>query len=673
MKINIDVLKYWTKNTIDIDMVLDKLTLIGFETYKENNNLNVNIPYNRQNSSNLFSILYELNKLYSFNDKQLFLKKNLYINDFVIKIYDKTFCPIYNTIIINNIDNNAFVPTFITCMLQDNGISLTNSIIDILNYVTLIFGQPLHAYDLKKISKRIDITKTTKAEQVFLLNEFRINIDKDIFVTRDSNRIIAIPGIMGSFDSKIDKKTTDIFLESAFFKPKYISELSKKLNLKTCASDLFKTFINPNLTKKSLIYAANLFVDFYNASCSNISEKYYKNYLLKDKKIRLYKKSISDIIGCSLSINVISTLLSKLKFKFEDFKTYWRIIIPAYRSDIILEENIIAEIVKLYGFNKIKEKQITTITHINSVDQKNFLLKKITTMLIEKGFFEVINYSFLDSSIEKLLHKKDNFVYLKNPLSKNLDILRSNLIHGLLKTVSINLNKNKYEINIFEKGNIFYYENENLITLDSLACICTENVIFTNHKNYDHFTFFFLKGLIEEIFYIINLQDKLSFKKEHVEYLNTDVSTSIFINNKKVGCLGLINETSLKLFSIKKDFYFFSLNLTDQKISDSKIFKQFSKYPFIKRDLSIVCEYNITYKSIIEYINELKIEHLVNIELLNVFLFKQNKTKSITLRFLFQSFYETLLDNTINNVLEKIQVFLIKKFNVVIRQSDQNL
>lgn len=668
MKININVLKEWTENTIDINLLLDNLTLIGFESCIEGDNLNVLIPHNRLNSSNLFSILCEFNKLNNFSNKKIYLEKNSYKNNFEIKISEKQFCPLYSGIVISNINNKADLPLHIKNMLCDNGINLNTPVVDILNYVTLIFGQPLHAYDLNKINKKINVTKTSQIKSVLLLNNNEITLDTNTFVIHDSHNIIAIPGIIGSHCSKIDGDTTSIFLESAYFNPKHIADLSKKLNIKTCASDLFENFINPDLTKTALIYTTNLILNILDASCSNIIEKNNTKHFPKEITINLSKKSVPAFLGCNLELSLLEQFLLKLKFKITNFKKHWKIKIPAHRTDIIAEENIVAEIIKLYGFNNILEKPITTITHCNLNNHAELgYLKKITNLLVERGFFEIINYSFVDSDIEKILHVDDNFVYLKNPLSKNFDVMRSNLVQGLLKTAVLNLNKTNNKVNLFEKGNRFFYEDKKIITRYSLSAICSECEIFLNQKNYTHITFFVLKKLIEEIFLIINSKIKLTFKKDTINYLNKNITASIFADDKKIGVLGLLDGKILDVFSIKKQLYFFYIDLEIKDELEQKYFKKISKYPHVQRDLSLICCNTIIYEEIVTYIYNLKIKILHNIELLSLFSFEKDNTKSIALRLTFQSFDETLIDDNINLILDNIQTNLKSKFGVIIR------
>lgn len=671
MKININVLKEWTENTIDIDLLLNDLTLIGFETCLENDNINVLIPHNRLNSTNLFSILYEFSKVSDFNRKKICLEKHSYKNNIEIKIHEKTFCPLYNGIIIHNINNKIAIPLYIKNMLYDNGINFNLPIVDILNYATLIFGQPFHAYDLNKISKNINITKTSKTEQVLLLNNNIITLDKNTFVVCDSVNIIAIPGVIGSHSSKIDEETTSIFLESAFFLSECVTDLSKRLNIQTRASELFKNCVNPQLTQLALVYATNLLMNILNASCSNIVEKKYCNYFPKDNIVNLRKKNVSIFIGYNLDQYVLKNCLLKLKFNIKNFKTHWKIKIPIHRTDIISEENIIAEILKIYGFNNIKEKSITTVTNYEIDNYKELVcLKKMASLLVDRGFFEIINYSFVDSDIEKKLHLNDKFIYLKNPISKNLDVMRSNLIQGLLKTAALNFNRYHNQVNLFEKGNVFFYEDKKIVTRRSLSAVYSNNDIFLNKKNYKHINFFILKNLVEEIFYIINSEVKLRFQKDKINYLNHDVSASIFINDKKIGLLGLVNNEALDIFSIKKPLYFFCVDLQTENVLEQKNFQKISKYPNIRRDLSIVCNENIVYETIVTHIYDLKIKILYNIELLNIFSFEEKNTKSITLRLTFQSFEQTLLDDNVNSILDDIQKNLRNKFDVIIRTAN---
>ena len=667
MKISINLLKKWIGSHLDIKDVTDKLTLIGFETYIEKDKINVSIPYNRNNCANLFGIYNEIAKIFSVENIKQYHFKSTFKNDIKIKINDREFCPLFYGIVIKNINNNIILPKYIEEFLVDNNITLVNPLINIINYVTLIVGQPLHAYDLDTISTNIIITKTRDVEELILLNKKQIQLNKSTPVISDGKKIIAIPGIIGSYITRVKNDTNNIFLESAYFNSDMINDLSKECDIETYASNVFKNSINPALTKFALIYASYLINKLQGCSYSDVIEKECKKYIPKKTQINLYKTNISTIIGCKISDQIIEQNLKKIRLKFKKFKNYWKIDIPPHRKDLTLEENIIAEIVQLYGYHNIPSIPMKTdmIFKIHQ-SEESITIDKIMSLLTNHGFFEVITYSFVDGEIERYLHGNTNIITLRNPMSQNLNVMRSNLLQGLLKNVKYNLNRGQDKISIFEIGNVFS-NKQNISAQKVLAGICTTNLIYKKQNGYENTDFFVIKNFIKQIYTQIYKQTNLKFYKADVDYLDEALNACILSNNKKIGVLGLINKAILEKFSIKQALYFFHLELYTQEEKIIPFFKKISKYPQVQRDVSLILKNTIIYDDVISFIKILNIENLITFNLLDLYNLENEDMKSMTLRFTFQDMNTTLIDEIINSKMMFLQKKLEDEFNAIIK------
>ncbi len=670
MKININFLNKWSGITFDVKELTKKLTSVGFETFVENNVLHITIPYNRQDCGNVFGIIDEISKFFEIKDKRQISINYDFKNPIKIKIINKKFCPLFYGVTVKNINNNIETPSYIKKTLNDNNINLSNFIINITNYTALITGQPLHVYDLNKINETI-IVNSTKTKQKFTsLKKKIIKLDKNIDIISDKNNIIAIPGIIGSYETKISTKTTSIFLESAIFNSKKIDYISRKYNVKTFASKNFINGVNFNLTEFALKYTILLLRKIQKIHCSNIIKIISKRNLPKEEKINLHKKKLYKIFGYKIKENHIENILKKIKLNFLKFEKHWKVFIPYYRKDLLMEENIISEIIKIYDFNNISYIPIKTnqVSNISS-DKTQLKKKQINNLLIENGFTEIITYSFIDYEIEKKFSLKNDFFFLKNPMVNNLSIMRSNLFQGLMKTLRLNFNRGYNDIKLYEFGKVFI-KKKNINTELNLSGVCTEDKIYKQKQGYVDTNFFIIKNLIEKICQSVYGKYHISYNSGETLYLDKKINSDIFVNKKKIGIIGLVDKKILKTFSIKKNIYFFNIKIENIK-NQTLYLKKISKYPKIKRDTSFILDNNILYNSVILFINSLNIENLRQTDLLSVFFFEKCKKKSFTLRFTFQSFKETLLDEKINLKILFIQEKIKIKFKAEIKKIDQ--
>lgn len=667
MKIEIDFIKKYIKNDIKIDNLITNLTNIGFESFLEENNIiNISIPTNRNNCS-IENILNELSKFYEIED----INNNDIIkisikNKIKLEIKEKLFCPFYSFIYIENINNEIETPKEIISLLNINDIKLNNFIVDILNYSTLITGQPLHAYDKKTILNKIILKKTNIKKKFKTINEITINIKKNNHIICNSkNEILSIPGIIGSKDSKINKNTKNLILESAYFNEELIEKNEKILNTKTNASNIFKNGINHKNIIKSLIYTVKLIEKYQNIKCSNIIIKKNVKYLPKCKKITLKKSYISNFTNLEIKELDLNKIFKNIDVKIKKNNNSWQFKIPSYRKDLIIKENIIGEIIKFYGYDKIKEvplKKYTDFIKKNYYDEK-IKEKEIINFLISLGFQEIITYTFVDKNIEKYIISEEKIIEIKNPMSENNNVLRSNLLQGLIKTLKLNINKNNEKIKLFELGNVYYLKNKKIKTEIFLSLIFIENNLYDKDYNkYENEEFFKIKNLIENIYKRIKNIKNINFNNENLaSYLDKNISTNILINKKKVGEFGLLNKNFTDKFSLDNNIYFANLIIKNLSRNNFLKFEILSKYPKIKRDISLIIDKNIIFSKIEESIKKLKISNLKEINFVSIY--KIENKKSLSIRLTFQSFKKTLKDKEINLKINLIINHIKKEFN----------
>lgn len=660
MKIKKFVFENLLKTKIDFKKFSKKLTLIGFESIVCDDYLDINIPYNRRDCNNVISIIKELCRFDDSYNLNYSVSLNKCIKENIsIIIQDKKFCPIYSLAIIKSINLECELPKYIEDTLSINGITLKIPILNILNYVTLITGQPFHVYNLDYIKKTIILKKCANDFLFKTITGWETIIKKGTFIIESDKNIISIPGIIGSHETKIHKTTSNILIECAFFLKDTITCFSNMNNIITDSSERFSCGIDVSKVCYSLNYAIDLIINIFNG------ELKYKNYFLYNSKFpknKLFSLSKTHIFLYTninvFNINIVK-IFNKLKFIVKNFKTKINIYIPFFRTDINTKEDIYSEILKLYGYNNI-------LTHSKSfLHEKKLNSNNLTFTILLKnlGFNEIISYSFVDMKKELFFNINKNFIELSNPLSECLNILRPTLKQGLLNAISFNLNRQNCDLKLFEIGNVYFYSKKNNFCTAEIISIAITNKNEVNAKN-----FTILKKIIEQIILSVYDYSDIIFIDNCNNFFIDNMNTKIILNNKEIGELGCLKTSVLEKFSIKQNVYIASLTLNIQNTNKIKIFKEMSIYPGSIRDLSIIIENNINYFCIINFIRKMNIRDLEKISFLDCFYFKDLYKKSLTLRFNFKSNVKTLLDENITEYMKLIQDGLKKKFFCEIRE-----
>lgn len=661
MKIHLKALYYLLGKKINIQKLIEKLNILGFESNLIENYLDIAIPYNRNDCNNLISILNEIknfDKNFSINifkNESHWVKKKFYIR---VKISDKNFCPIYSYAILDNINIKKNIPAYIKETLQLNDINSVNNLIDIINYATIVTGQPFHSYDLSMLNNEINIFKTTEPCIFHSINNLKIKIPENIFTIKSKKEIISIPGIIGALNSKVSENTKIILLESAFFDSSTINYMTEKLKILTDSSQRFINKIDHKLTVKSLIFVADLVSEILKSKKTYINFKIKKNYLPKDNKICVKKSFFLNLLSNNISNNAFNTYVNKVFLKKSEVKKNIIFNIPNNRKDLETKESVFSEIVKLYGYNNIVPIKLKHVFLKKEVE--NDITYNIAYFLKSIGFNETISYSFVDFEIEKFFNDKENFIYIKNPISEKMNVMRRTLMQGLIKSAKFNINRQNVKLNLFEIGNVYEkYAVNKFYTENVLSLIITDKI-----NNND--TFFYIKNITNRLLKVVFNIDEIDLVESNYSFFNQKINLAITLDFKEIGYIGMIKKSILNVFEVKQEFYTLSLFLDRITRNFLKKIEEISKYPYIIRDLSIIIKANIKYKDIIIFIKSLQIIDLIKISFLDFYDITE-LDKSLTLRFKFGSKIKTLLDSDVSNSMTIIQNELKIKFNTNIR------
>lgn len=629
--------------------------------------LELDITPNRGDCFSTIGIARELSVYYKKPLKTSQITLNTPLNEKIsTTIIEEKACPKYLTQVIKGIDNRKKTPQWMVNKLLKAGLGLNSAIVDITNFVMLELGQPTHAFDLEKVSNLS--VRYSKNEKLILLGGKEVILDDKTLVIADDEKTLAIAGVMGGLESSVTLETSDIVLESAFFTPKFIAGCARKYGLHTESSLRFERGVDFKGQTLALNRISDLIVEILGGEASTINENFSEKYLPKNKIIEFNSKDISQILGLVLDDIWIEKQLKNLGFIVnKQSENNYRIEVPSFRFDVVIVEDLAEELARLYGYDKLPVQMLANKTTPEIVDNnKNDILAK----MINDGYQELINYSFIDKKTA-LLFTKNNLVELKNPISQEMAVMRPSLIPGLLKSIDTNKRNGSLDCRFFETGLCFDGIKEEQ-QVKKLAAVITGNKYKTHWRNSNRVVDFYdLKAILEDV---------LAMSKYEVSFVETDniilqkgQAATIIIDGKKVGFIGKLSPHIASFFSINDSYVFeieFACLLNKKKYS----YQSFSNFQASKRDLSVVIDKKIKYNEVIKSIKETAGKQtqklLTNIELFDVYQgdnIDDNK-RSLAFSLTFQAMDKTLKDNEIEIQVEAIFLDLKNKFSAIRRE-----
>ena len=591
-----------------------------------------------------------------------------------IEILSNEFCKRFTGRVVKNVQIKES-PEWLKKALISVGLRPRNNIVDITNFVMMEIGQPLHAFDYDKIKNKRIIVKTAKEGDKFVTldSKERILNEKSLMVC-DGEGYSAIAGIMGGEFSEITSETKNVFIESAYFDPVCVRMNSKKLALQTDASQRFERGVDIDRVAWASDRAAMLMQELAGGEVLHWIIDVYPGQFHK-VFVELRKERVEKILGVSLSELDIINLLDKIEIKyFGDKNGKLEFEIPEFRrNDISREIDLIEEVARLYGYENI-ENQLDFRLDLSANNDYGDLfidtIKKTKEHLIGRGFNEIITYSQQDE--KKISEFSGNLVKIENPNSVEMNVMRVNLHYGMLQSVRNNLNNsgNDISLKLFEIGKVFSNDGD-AFKENNILCfaLCNKNDFYTFEKDDKLFDFYDIKGELEM------LMSKLNIETYGLFYYNTQSSEGqvieININNIIIGNIIIFNKAVLQSYDIDEDVYLAELNLAHvTDLSETKkYYKEISKFPPVKRDLSIVIGKDIFYKDISGLIYKNGGETLKSVRLFDVYTGEKigDDKKSMAFSLEFSSVNKTLTDEEVNKSVNTVVKALEKELKAKLR------
>jgi phenylalanyl-tRNA synthetase beta chain len=663
----------WLKEYVDFDAaneVLEKtLTMHGLEveeiTSDENGDvINIELTPNRGDCASIIGITRELSAYfksgykipetsYSETGDPVTSKYNL-----VMEIPDK--CPMYYLKYIRDVKIKES-PEWLQKRLKAAGVRPLNNVIDITNYVMLELGQPLHAFDAEKISgNTVKIRNAADKEELLTLDGQSRKLNKEDIVIADSEIPIALGGIMGGEHSAVSDTTKDILLESAYFMPNSISRSERKLELKTESSYRFTRNVDPGTVKTALERATHLIEKICKGKpAPEVLEN--RTIDIEKRVIHVDLNTVNKILGSSITLEQASELLRSLEFEVTVENSMMTVKIPLYRNDISRPIDVTEEIARMYGYKNI-EASLPESGIVTELSRERDYLKTAEEILFNHGFWEAVTHTIISGDLYSKLPESEEFsaVEIDNPININMNILRPNLLFGLLDVCKYNINQKQSPIRFFERGPVFQHVDiKKYSERPQIGFIALTDDFFES-KN---LVVSILENLCQE--FDINYNNKSS-------YFEKDMNASISINGNFAGEFGILSRNLLKSYKLSNlkfiGGYIFTDILEKDRILNKKFIK-WSQFPSIFRDLSLVVPVELTHVCIYDKIKSNAGEFFKDIKLYDIYQdekFGEDK-KSMTYTLEFNSKDRTLTSDEIDICIEKILAVLNTDFGITLR------
>ena len=667
-------------NSHDGIMILEKSIKVGtqvcdlFENYNDKV-INIGLTPNRSDAMSHMGVARDLRaaliqkgikselitpSVSSFHINSRTQKANVYVED-------SKMCPRFSGVCIDNIIVKDS-PKWLQNKLKAIGIVPINNVVDITNYVLHESGNPLHAYDLDKISTKSIHVKTLKNNSNFttLDGKSRQLKDSDLMIC-DNDTPMCLAGIFGGSKHGISNDTSSIFLECAYFNPVTIRKSAKHHGLNTDASFRFERGTSIENIEYALKRAAILICELCDGKISSdIIDEYPKKP--NEVSILLNFEKTNRLIGQEIPREEIKSILTSLDFKINNItETGVGITVPFYRHDIYRECDVVEEILRIYGYNKINlSNKLSIPINIGNENLSFKIEKSIAQSLLPLGFNEIMNNSLTNNQLN-LFNRKD--VKILNSLSKDVSKLRTTLLESSLKTLKYNINRKNNNLKYFEFGKIYESIKDSYNENRRLSITYSGKIISKSWRNeFINAEFYSLKNIV------INILSKLSIEvnEEPIELNGFKKTLGLFNNDKKLAIIGLVDKNTCGQFDIKQDVFYASIDidLVHKNLNTNfQKYKPLSKFQPVQKDMSFIIDKNIEYSQIKDLLMKSHIKNLINMNLFDVYegdKIGKNK-KSYALNFTLSNSEKTLNEKEIHLAMNKIQNKLKNNFNALLR------
>ncbi|MAK65860.1 phenylalanine--tRNA ligase subunit beta [Methylophaga sp.] len=588
---------------------------------------------------------------------------------FPVSVEAKQACPNYIGRVIENINPKAKTPLWMQEKLRRSGLRSLSAVVDITNYVMLELGQPMHAFDLQKLQQAITVRYAKTNEKLTLLDGQEVDIAEQTLVIADASGPLALAGIMGGDASAVGSATASLFLEAAFFAPDAIAGQARSYGLHTDSSHRFERGVDPQLAELAMQRATSLILEIAGGQAGPLTVVSEESALPETPQILLRANRIKRVLGIELEAAEVEEQLTRLGLEVTQVRDGWLVIVPSFRFDINIEVDLIEELGRLYGYDRLPQTRPAISVLPSAISEKQLATERLQSLLVDRGYYEAITYSFVDPTLQKhFADSEADPIKLANPISADLSVMRHSLWPGLVQAMVYNLNRQHDRIRLFEVGSVFRGE---LADIDQYQCIGGLIYGDVNPEQWADKSrkvdFFDVKADVEALLAIGDGQ--VEFRAEAHPALHPGQSARIYQNGQAVGWIGALHPKLNKPLGFGGKAYVFELELAVCLQSAIPKFTALSRYPAIRRDLALVVDNSVVAFEIEHCLKGIESDILKSIQLFDVYSGDgvELGKKSIAVAFHLQHGERTMTDDEVDALILQITQKLQSDLGAMVR------
>ncbi|MGO4321445.1 phenylalanine--tRNA ligase subunit beta [Pseudomonas sp. KB_12] len=589
-----------------------------------------------------------------------------------IEVLAPAACPRYLGRVIRNVDLSKPTPLWMVERLRRADVRSIDAAVDITNYVMLELGQPLHAFDLAEINGGIRVRMAEEGEKLVLLDGQEVTLRSDTLVIADHARALAIAGVMGGEHSGVSATTRDVFLESAFFDQIAVAGKARSYGLHTDASHRYERGVDWQLAREAMERATALLLDITGGEAGPIIETVSEQHLPKIAPVTLRAQRITQMLGMEMDPVEVERLLSALGLNIRaDGAGQWHVEVPSHRFDISLEVDLIEELARLYGYNRLPVRYPQARLAPQAKAEARSDLPELRRLLVARGYQEAITYSFIDPRQFELFSPGVEPLLLANPISNDMAAMRSSLWPGLVKSLQHNLNRQQDRVRLFESGLRFVGQLDGLKQEPMLAgVVCGSRLPEGWAQGRDVVDFFDVKADVEAVLGFAGALDVFTFVPGKHPALHPGQTARIERDGREVGYVGAIHPELSKTLGLDRPVFVFELVLAEVALGKMPKFQELSRFPEVRRDLALLADREVASSAVLEVIRENAGEWLTDLRLFDVYQGKgiDPHRKSLAVGLTWQHPSRTLNDDEVNTATQNILTSLETRLNATLRK-----
>ena len=589
---------------------------------------------------------------------------------FPVKLSAPQGCPKFVGRVIHGVNARAQSPLWLRERLRRSGLRAINPIVDVTNYVMLELGTPMHAYDLLKLQKGIDVRKARAGERIRLLDGSDVDLDERDLVIADAAGAVGIAGVMGGERTAVSVATTDLLLEIAYFSPAQVRASARHHALITDAAQRFERGVDPRAQDQSMERATELLIAIAGGEPGPPVVTALPEQLPRPATVRLRRTQLERLLGVRVPDARVRKILESLGMSVKSAADGWRVTPPSHRFDIAIEADLIEEVGRIFGFDNVPEKDARIDQVFTPVNEQRVGPDRPLWTLVDRGYQEAITYSFVDPKLQERLFPAVKPLVLSNPISAELAAMRVSLWPGLIAIARENLRRQQDRVRLFESGRKFVTANGALHEVATLAGIALGQALPEQWGEAKRtIDFYDVKADVEALLAATGTADIFTFVPDSLSCLHPGRAARIKRDDRNVGWLGELHPELVRTLDLTYTPVLFELETAAALEAKLPVFEEISKFPAIRRDLAIVVDEGVPLAAIREHVSVGARSLLRDLRVLSVYRGKgvDSGRKSVALGLIFQETSRTLTsqdaDLTVAAILERLR----RELNATIR------